>query len=112
MAGQCPRITNLMERACLLFPGRQIEQADVKNNLLRIKVPDPVEEQEALWAASTNLAPVTKALDKTNEVSDVPLPHPSHYQEWFSFLIILICAGTSKMLKLCLLRQLFRNQMA
>ena len=108
--GNVRELRNLMERAFLLFPGRQIEQADVRNNLLRIKVPDPVEEQEALWAASTDLAPVTAALEKTNEVSDVPLPHPSHYQDWFSFLIILICVGISKMWKLCLLRQLLRNQ--
>ena len=72
------------EPACY-FPDAKIEQADVKNNLLRIKVPDPVEEQEALWAATTDLAPVTEAPDKTNEANEFPLPHPSHYQEWFSF---------------------------
>ena len=54
--GNVRELRNLLERACLLFPGRQIEQADVKNNLLRIKVPDPIEEQEALWAASADLA--------------------------------------------------------
>ena len=42
------------------FLDAKIEQADVKNNLLRIKVPDPVEEQEALWAASADLAPVNE----------------------------------------------------
>ena len=60
--GNVRELRNLLERACLLFPGRQIEQADVKNNLLRIKVPEPVEEQEALWAATTNLAPELKPL--------------------------------------------------
>ena len=83
--GNVRELRNLLERAFLLFPGRQIKQADVKNNLLRIKVPDPVEEQEALWAATTDLAPVTAALEKTSEVTEVPLPHPSHYQDWFSF---------------------------
>jgi len=83
--GNVRELRNLLERACLLFPGRRVEQADVKNNLLRIKVPDPVEEQEALWAASTDLAPVTSAFEKTNEETGVPLPHPSHYQDWFSF---------------------------
>ena len=57
----------------------------MRNNLLRIKVPEPVEEQEALWAATTNLAPESKTPDNISEVSEVPLPHPSHYQEWFSF---------------------------
>ena len=83
--GNVRELRNLLERACLLFPGRQIEQSDVRNNLLRIKVPEPVEEQEALWEATTDLAPETKAPDNISEVSKVPLPHPSHYQEWFSF---------------------------
>ena len=71
--GNVRELRNLLERACLLFPGRQIEQADVRNNLLRIKVPEPVEEQEALWAATTNLAPETKTPDNISEVSEVPL---------------------------------------
>ena len=50
--GNVRELRNLLERACLLFPGRQVEQADVKNNLLRIKVPDPIEEQEALVGLS------------------------------------------------------------
>ncbi len=36
----------MIERACLLYPGRVVENTDVRNNLLRIKAPDPVEEQE------------------------------------------------------------------
>ena len=83
--GNVRELRNLLERACLLFPGRQVEQADVKNNLLRIKVPDPIEEQEALWVASADLTPVTETLDKISEANEFPLPHPSHYQEWFSF---------------------------
>ena len=83
--GNVRELRNLIERAYLLFPGRQIEQADVKNNLLRIKVPDPIEEQAELWAASADLAPVTEVLNKTSETNEFPLPHPSHYQEWFSF---------------------------
>ena len=71
--GNVRELRNLLERACLLFPGRQIEQADVRNNLLRIKVPEPVEEQEALWAATTNLAPESKTPDNISEVSEVPL---------------------------------------
>ena len=71
--GNVRELRNLLERACLLFPGRQIEQADVKNNLLRIKVPEPVEEQEALWAATTNLAPESKTPDNISEASEAPL---------------------------------------
>ena len=83
--GNVRELRNVLERACLLFPGRQIEQSDVKNNLLRIKVPDPVEEQDALWAATSNLTVVTASPNTSNEDSGIPLPHPSHYQDWFSF---------------------------
>lgn len=83
--GNVRELRNVLERACLLFPGRQIEQADVKNNLLRIKVPDPIEEQEALWAATSNLDPIAKVSEGNNRGSEMPLPHPSHYQDWFSF---------------------------
>ena len=83
--GNVRELRNLLERACLLFPGRQIGQTDVKNNLLRVKAPDPVEEQEVLWAATTDLDPVTTTPEKINEASEMPLPHPSHYQDWFAF---------------------------
>ena len=83
--GNVRELRNVLERACLLFPGRQIEQADIRNNLLRIKVPDPVEEQDALWAATSNLISVNATPDTSNEASGIPLPHPSHYQDWFSF---------------------------
>ena len=83
--GNVRELRNVLERACLLFPGRQIEQADVKNNLLRIKVPDPVEEQDALWAITSDLDPVTHEAEQGAEANDMPLPHPSHYQDWFSF---------------------------
>ena len=83
--GNVRELRNVLERACLLFPGRQIEQADVKNNLLRIKVPDPVEEQEALWTATSDLSPITSTTSIPDEATEMPLPHPTHYQEWFSF---------------------------
>ena len=83
--GNVRELRNVLERACLLFPNRQIEQTDVKNNLLRIKVPDPVEEQDALWALTSDLTPLTQEPDKPSESADMPLPHPSHYQDWFAF---------------------------
>lgn len=83
--GNVRELRNLMERACLLFPGRAIEAEDVRNNLLRIKVPDPVEEQEALWEASADFDPVVFAEEDTDDNQKSPLPHPSHYQDWFAF---------------------------
>jgi len=81
--GNVRELRNVIERACLVYPARLVEQTDIRNNLLRIKVPDPVEEQEALWAASSDLNPVD--VDISLAADNPPLPHPSHYQDWFSF---------------------------
>ncbi len=81
--GNVRELRNVIERACLLYPARLVEHTDIRNNLLRIKVPDPVEEQEALWAASSDLNPVD--VDISLAADNPPLPHPSHYQDWFSF---------------------------
>ncbi|MGB2142281.1 MAG: sigma-54 interaction domain-containing protein [Candidatus Puniceispirillaceae bacterium] len=82
--GNVRELRNLMERACLLYPGRPISGDDVRNNLLRIKVPDPVEEQEALWDITSDFEPV--GIEQTTTEEDkLPIPHPSHYREWFAF---------------------------
>jgi sigma-54 specific flagellar transcriptional regulator A len=79
--GNVRELRNVIERASLLFPGRSVENNDVRNNLLRIKAPDPLEEQEALWLASADFTHV----DQEKETTSPPLPHPSHYQDWFSY---------------------------
>ena len=79
--GNVRELRNVIERACLLYPGRAVENSDVRNNLLRIKAPDPIEEQEALWMASADFTPV----DQEAETASLPLPHPSHYEDWFSY---------------------------
>ncbi|MCH1515319.1 MAG: sigma-54 dependent transcriptional regulator [Alphaproteobacteria bacterium] len=79
--GNVRELRNVIERAFLLYPGRSIENNDVRNNLLRIKAPDPLEEQEALWLASADFTQV----DQEEETTSPPLPHPSHYQDWFSY---------------------------
>jgi sigma-54 specific flagellar transcriptional regulator A len=79
--GNVRELRNVLERACLLFPGRQVEGPEIANNLLKIKVPDPAEEQDALWEATSDMAPIIF----NNEPTEAPLPHPSHYQDWFSF---------------------------
>ena len=79
--GNVRELRNLIERACLLYPGRAVENSDVKNNLLRVKAPDLIEEQEALWIASADFTPV----EQEEEAASLPLPHPSHYEDWFSY---------------------------
>ena len=79
--GNVRELRNVIERACLLYPGRVVENSDIRNNLLQIKAPDPIEEQEALWMASGDF----NSIDEKEENTLPPLPHPSHYEDWFSY---------------------------
>ncbi len=81
--GNIRELKNVIERACILFSGKEINKNHVFENLLRLKVPTSEEEQNALWEATQNLD------SNDSESSDVkrnsPLPHPKHYADWFDF---------------------------
>jgi len=81
--GNVRELRNVIERACLLFPGSRLEAKHVRDHLLRLRAPDPAEEQDALWAASADLGQATTVEDETGSVT--PLPHPSHYRDWFAY---------------------------
>jgi len=81
--GNVRELKNLIERACVLFAGRAINSEHVKNNLLKIKVPEHSEESTALWDAAADLVGIQTDQDSDNLVS--PLPHPDHYKDWFSY---------------------------
>ena len=81
--GNVRELRNLIERACLLFPGKIVSGKQVQDHLLRLKAPDPVAEQDALWEATANLTNITDT--DTNGVDNAPIPHPAHYKDWFSY---------------------------
>jgi sigma-54 specific flagellar transcriptional regulator A len=82
--GNVRELRNVVERACLLFPGSKLEGKHVRDHLLRLRAPDPAEEQDALWAATTDLGGKIPENDDA-VVTEVPLPHPTHYKDWFAF---------------------------
>ena len=82
--GNIRELRNVIERATVLFPSRAISGKHVRENLLRLKVPNREEEQDALWEASASLAGVRG--DNDSEATDqTPLPHPTHYHQWFAY---------------------------
>ena len=81
--GNIRELKNVVERACILFPGNEINRNNVYENLLRLKVPTSEEEQNALWDATQNLDLNNK--EENNKNSNSPLPHPKHYADWFDF---------------------------
>ncbi|MDC1169604.1 sigma-54 dependent transcriptional regulator [bacterium] len=82
--GNVRELRNVIERACLLFPGSKLESKHVRDHLLRLRAPSPTEEQDALWAASADLRPDVLHDGETAE-TESPLPHPSHYKDWFAY---------------------------
>ena len=82
--GNVRELRNVIERASVLFSDRTVSGNNVKENLLRLKVPDPDEEQDELWAASTNLKE-EKEETVEDEESNVPIPKPEHYKDWFLY---------------------------
>ena len=84
--GNVRELKNVIERACIIFPGKEITSTNVYENLLRLKVPTVAEEQSALWEMTSDLSGITNHED--NNVINTPenyLPHPKNYKNWFSF---------------------------
>ena len=82
--GNIRELRNVIERATVLFPARNISGKNVRENLLRLKVPNHDEEQNALWEASAGLTGVSGDTED-GDATQTPLPHPSHYQQWFAY---------------------------
>ncbi|MDC3068100.1 sigma-54 dependent transcriptional regulator [Paracoccaceae bacterium] len=82
--GNVRELRNVVERATVLFNERTVTGENVKENLLRLKVPDPQEEQDELWAASADLVDVSKVTDDI-KVESLPIPKPEQYKDWFLY---------------------------
>ena len=81
--GNIRELRNVIERASVLFPNQNITGKHVQENLLRLKVPDPQIEKNAMWDATSNLSFENE--EEIDNSSSPPLPHPSHYNDWFLY---------------------------
>ena len=70
----------------MLFNDRTVSGDNVKENLLRLKVPDPDEEQDELWAASTDLVDF-KTNTKMKRQIVCPFPNLNNTRIGFYILI-------------------------
>ena len=78
--GNVRELRNVLERAQVLFPGKTIGAAEVRENLLRMKAPKKDQKQISGEAADLELIMANgDALDKP------ALPHPSDYRDWFAY---------------------------
>ena len=79
--GNIRELKNVIERASVLFRGKNINSENVKQNLIKLKAPI-AEEQEALWEASGSLSQ-TDALFQ--EADTQQLPTAENFRSWFEF---------------------------
>ena len=79
--GNVRELKNLIERACILFPGKEVTNTNVFENLLRLKAPSLIEEQNAIWDMTSNLSGIEDNVENDME----QLPHPKNYKDWFTF---------------------------
>ena len=84
--GNVRELKNVIERACIIFPGKEITSTNVYENLLRLKVPTVSEERDALWEMTSDLSGIDILQeDKITSNPEDYLPHPKNYKNWFSF---------------------------
>ena len=66
MARQYQRTKKCCRKSTVLFPNQEITGKNVQENLLRLKVPDPQVEKDAVWEATSNLS-----FDDTEEEKNI-----------------------------------------
>ena len=84
--GNVRELKNVIERACIIFPGKEVTSTNIFENLLRLKMPTVAEEQNAIWEMTSDLDEINNI--EFDEVTNNPedfLPHPNNYKNWFTF---------------------------
>ncbi|MFL2661283.1 MAG: sigma-54 interaction domain-containing protein [Alphaproteobacteria bacterium] len=80
--GNVRELRNVIERATIIFPGETINAKNIKDNLLKVNLPDNKSEKEILWNMTSDLAEIS--IEKSDESSF--MPHPKHYKKWFEIV--------------------------
>jgi len=81
--GNVRELRNVLERAAVLFAGKEIGAEQVRENLIRMKAPKPEIEAEIIWNATADLGePARISADSS---ARPPLPHTSDYRNWFEY---------------------------
>ena len=82
--GNIRELKNLIERACILFSGKEVTSKNILENLIRLKTPNIIEEQNEIWNVTSKLIDDIEVHHDSNKVLN-QLPHPNNYKDWFTF---------------------------
>jgi len=81
--GNVRELRNVLERAAVLFAGKEIIAEQVRENLIRMKAPKPEIEAEFIWNATADLGEPPRI--SNDSTARPPLPHTSDYRNWFEY---------------------------
>ncbi len=83
--GNVRELRNVVERAFILFTGKEVSAQHVRENLLTLQIPGGVSEEEnaAIWDASSDL--MGPSSEQWLSLSENGLPRPEDYQAWFEY---------------------------
>ena len=62
-----------------MFPGKEITNTNIFENLLRLKAPTTMEEQNAIWDITSDLSEIESISDQSEDVKNDLLPIPNNY---------------------------------
>jgi sigma-54 specific flagellar transcriptional regulator A len=81
--GNVRELRNVLERAFVLFAGREISGRNVTENLLRLRLPEQSSQTEidALWEAAATFD--AEGLDLTDTAARTGPPAPEDFRNWF-----------------------------
>ena len=82
--GNIRELKNLIERASIIFANKKINAKNIRENLLRINLPDFKEESNFVWEMTSELTNIKDAKEANS--TNNSLPHPNNYKSWFDYL--------------------------
>ena len=75
----------MIERASIIFANKKINGRNIRENLLKVNLPDTKEESNLLWEMTSEITELK--IDESNAEKVVEsMPHPNHYRKWFDYL--------------------------
>ncbi len=85
--GNIRELKNVVERATIIFPNSVIKSSNVKENLIKIRLPDESEEKKGLWDMVGDLPTENNQNNAQKEEGNFSqIPHPRHYRKWFEYM--------------------------
>jgi sigma-54 specific flagellar transcriptional regulator A len=80
--GNVRELRNVLERSAVLFAGQIINATQMRENLIRMKLPKVNNEAEFIWSETADLG---DAITVPKDLERAPLPHPTDYRNWFEY---------------------------